>query len=91
MKYKAVYTKKAVNQLEKIELSIAQRIVKKVKFFIGQSDPLKYAKKLKHPAFGQYRFRVGDYRVIFDVDSRGKIKILYILTIKHRREIYQDI
>jgi mRNA-degrading endonuclease RelE of RelBE toxin-antitoxin system len=54
-----------------------------------QEDIFLYAKKLKDPRFGEYRFRVGDYRVFFDVDKRGGIKILLILEVKHRRESYR--
>ncbi|ACK42565.1 hypothetical protein Dtur_1287 [Dictyoglomus turgidum DSM 6724] len=31
-------------------------------------DPLKYARKLISQKIGTYRFRIGDYRVIFDKD-----------------------
>ncbi|HUD81721.1 MAG TPA: type II toxin-antitoxin system RelE/ParE family toxin [Patescibacteria group bacterium] len=34
---------------------------------------------------GDYRFRVGDYRVVFDLN---KNKII-ILMIEHRREVYR--
>ncbi|PIU83448.1 MAG: hypothetical protein COS68_03990 [Elusimicrobia bacterium CG06_land_8_20_14_3_00_38_11] len=34
---------------------------------------------------GMYRFRVGDYRVIFDVDKNN----IVILRIGHRKKIYR--
>jgi mRNA-degrading endonuclease RelE of RelBE toxin-antitoxin system len=34
-----------------------------------------------------YRFRVGDYRVIYDFDcSKG---VLHLLAVGHRREVYR--
>jgi mRNA-degrading endonuclease RelE of RelBE toxin-antitoxin system len=39
---------------------------------------------------GEYRFRIGDYRVLFDVDGSGKIYVLMVLSVKHRREAYLD-
>jgi mRNA-degrading endonuclease RelE of RelBE toxin-antitoxin system len=34
---------------------------------------------------GQYRFRVGDYRAVFDIDGSR----LIILMIEHRRDVYR--
>lgn len=85
--YKTEYTKKAQNDLRRLDYSISGRIVKKIDFFISQKEPLKFAKKLKMGT-ERYRFRVGDYRVIFKIDERGNIKILMILRIKHRKDIY---
>lgn len=90
MNYKAVYTKKALDQLKRLDNKISVKIVQKVSFYI-RNNPLLYAAKLKHPAFGEYRFRIGDWRVIFDLDTGGKIHVLLILTIKHRREVYRDL
>jgi len=84
-----VYTKKARKDLKSIEVKDAKRIVGKVFYFSQQKDPLKFAKKLKGTLMGEYRFRVGDYRVVFDVDKQGNIKIILILTVKHRKEVYK--
>lgn len=89
MKYSVQYTKKATRDLEKLPQKIAQRIAGKIRFFRQQPDPLHYAKKLTKAGLGQYRFRIGEYRAIFDVDSKGRIHILMILRIKHRKDIYQ--
>ena len=35
----------------------------------------------------EYRLRVGDFRVIYDFD--GERKILYLITVGNRREIYR--
>jgi mRNA interferase RelE/StbE len=89
MTFKPVYTKKAFSDLASLNKKDAKRILEKVSYFCGQNTPLKYAKKLKDPKYGTYRFRVGNYRVIFDIDKKGNIQILLILTIKHRKEIYK--
>jgi len=41
--------------------------------------------RLTDPRIGTYRFRVGDYRVIFDVEGNEII----VLRVGHRREIYK--
>lgn len=89
MTYKLVYTKKAFSDLFSLNKKDAKRVLDKVSYFCGQKNPLQYAKKLKDLRFGTYRFRIGDYRVVFDVDKNGTVQILLILTVKHRKDIYK--
>ena len=89
MNWQVVYSQKALTELNDLPRPIAQRIVKKIKFFSQQNNPLLFAKRLTNYSFGSYRFRVGDYRIIFDIDKKGKITILLILSVKHRREVYR--
>ena len=88
MNYKLFYTLRAKKDLSNIDLKIADRILDKLDFFIETGEPFRYSKKLSNYSDGAYRFRVGDYRIIFDIDKQGHIHILLILTIKHRREAY---
>ncbi len=87
--YKLIYTKRAFSDLASINKDEAKRILDKISYFCRQLDPLKYAKKLKDPKCGTYRFRIGDYRALFDIDKNGNVQILLILTIKHRKDIYK--
>lgn len=83
-----IYSAQARLDLKRLPTTLAQRIIRKVYFFSQQDKPLTFAKPLHHFALGQYRFRVGDYRIVFDVDHRGTISILLILRIKHRKDVY---
>ena len=47
-------------------------------------EPLAHAVKLRDPRIGQYRFRIGDYRVVFDLEE----ETLLILAVGHRKDIY---
>lgn len=88
MKIKVVYTNKAIKELKKLDIVVAQKIVKKIGFYSKKDKPLSYAKKLKPPFDDLFRFRIGDYRVIFDMDNKGKLVVLTVLTVKHRKDIY---
>lgn len=88
MEFKVLYTLKAKEDLGCIDKEDAVTILKKVDFFVASGTPLKFAKKLKDFKIGTYRFRVGDYRVIFDIDNQSNVSILLILKIGHRKEIY---
>ncbi len=77
----------ALRDLKKLPKSISKRILDKIEFYMKQDNPLKFAKSIKDKTLGDYRFRIGDYRVIFDYDSKQNIVI--ILKIGHRKDIYK--
>lgn len=83
MKYQLIYTKPALKDIRKLDIVATKRLKRAMMRFIQR--PLYYSEKLVDSRLGQYRFRVGDYRIIFDND---KYKII-ILRVGHRREIYQ--
>ena len=35
---------------------------------------------------GEYSLRVGDYRIVYEIDNPGQI--VYVLTVKHRKHAY---
>ncbi len=81
--YKIVITRRALKDLENMDSKTKKRIGIKLKEYAEK--PLKHARKLSSPKIGTYRFRIGDYRVIFDVDG----ETIVILRIGHRRSIYK--
>lgn len=82
---KVYYTYRAAEQLENLPIEIQKRIANKMRFYESQASPLKFAERLTEPREGEYRFRVGNYRIIFAV-ARNK---LYVLAIKKRDEAYK--
>lgn len=83
MAYTLLYTRIASKNISKLDIITKKRLKKKLELLA--TDPLHYSKKLIHSDLGSYRYRVGDYRVIFDLDGEGII----ILKVGHRREIYR--
>lgn len=83
MTYQLLYTKKAVKDIKKLDRVVQRRLKKVLEKF--SQKPFYYAKKLIDSRLGEYRFRVGDYRVVFD----RKDHQIIILRVGHRREIYQ--
>ena len=81
--FKVVFTQRALKDLENIDKEMQNRIAIKLKEYA--KEPLRYARKLINPKIGTYRFRIGDYRVIFDIDNKN----IVILRIGHRRSIYK--
>lgn len=83
MAYKTFFTHVAEKDLEKLDSVVKKRIYEKLKFY--EKNPLKYAEKLSRKELGEYRYRIGNHRAIFDL--KGK-KIL-ILRIGRRDKIYK--
>ena len=83
MAYILLYTKSAYKDIQKLDTITKKRLKKKLEIFMD--NPLFYAKKLTNPALGTYRWRAGNYRIVFDID-RNKV---IILRVGHRKEIYK--
>jgi len=88
VKYQLAYSQHAVDDLAQFDKKIADRFTKKVAWFVAQENPLTFAKTLKPPFENLYRFRLGDYRAIFELNSKNEIHLLIILRVKHRKEVY---
>lgn len=82
------YTASARKDLNKLSENDAKRVVLKIKS-LTTTDPLLKAKSLSGIFQGLYRYRIGDFRAVFNFDDKGKLHILTILKIKHRKDIYK--
>ena len=85
--WKICYTKKAEKDFISLPKDLQKRIAEKMRFFSKSDDPLKFAERLKDISLGDFRFRVGNYRIIFDADSAKKE--IYILKIRLRDKSYK--
>lgn len=79
------WTNRARQHIKKLDPDIQRIIIKKLDYFLATPNPLALAKRLKNFDSGQYRFRIGDYRVTFDVQDQT----IVILALGHRSEIYK--
>ena len=86
-KYKVEYTSKAIKSLRKLDRYTRNLILAWVeKNLVGCENPRIHGKSLVGDKVGQWRYRVGDYRLICEIEEE-KLVIL-VLEIGHRREIY---
>jgi mRNA interferase RelE/StbE len=83
--FKVIFDDKAIEFLEKLDKKNRERIFNKI--MSTKEDPFHYFEKLTKKNF--YKLRVGDYRVIADINE-NEIKIL-VLLIGHRKNIYKNI
>ena len=87
--WKLFFTKKAEKTFLKLDRSAQKRIKMKLDYFISSGDPIQYAKKLVNPKIGTYRFRIWEYRVVFDIDEEWKLIILLVIDV--RWQVYKDV
>lgn len=87
MKYTVEFTQRALMDLKKLDRSMASLILGWIrKNLEGCENPRVHGKGVTANRSGQWRYRVGDYRLIAEIED-NKIRIL-ILNIGHRRDIY---
>ncbi|MGI0004585.1 MAG: type II toxin-antitoxin system RelE family toxin [Candidatus Nitrosotenuis sp.] len=83
MTWKVIWSEKSLKQLEKIDTKNAQKIYDSVLDCI--EDPFKAVARLTNSPF--YRLRVGNYRVILDL-QQSRLIIFFVET-DHRGKIYK--
>ena len=83
MKYRLICTHRSIRDIDALDTSVKQRIGKTLLRY--ESDPLLHAEPLKQSELGSYRFRIGDYRVVFDIEGDE----IVVLRVGHRRDIYR--
>ena len=86
MAYKVIFTKTALDSLKKIDRTIINRIIDKIDWLSLNLDLIKPI-KLKGNLSSLYKLRVGNYRVIYEIDL-DKLEIT-IHFVGHRRDIYK--
>lgn len=86
MKYHVVWDGKALDDLRTLDRATAAKIIVRVREHLAE-HPLRLGKALTGIFKGLYRYRFGDYRIIFAV-ARQEI-IITILRVALRREAYR--
>jgi mRNA interferase RelE/StbE len=82
------YTDTAKGQLRKLDKQTARRIIDYMDERISeQENPRSVGKSLTGPFGGFWRYRVGDCRVICDIQD-GTLRVL-VVQVGNRREIYK--
>jgi mRNA interferase RelE/StbE len=86
LSYKVAWHEDALEDLRRLDKSRAREIVGKVDDHLSE-DPLALGKPLKGIFRGLFRYRCGDYRVIYSIDRQEEL--LVVLTVGHRKDVYR--
>jgi len=82
-RFRVVVTRRAERDVAALDHATRGRIKKALLEL--QEDPTRRSKKLTNSDIGQLRLRVGDWRIVFDLEGKDVV----ILRVGHRREIYR--
>lgn len=87
MRYKVQFTPRALKDLKKLDRHTAALILGWVRKNLEDCEnPRIHGKALTADKSGQWRYRVGDYRLLAKIED-DTITIL-VLNVGHRRDIY---
>ncbi len=84
MKWQVTLKRSAQKELEALPDATMQKIYEQIKTLVDNPWP-RQSKKLQ--AGRGYRLRVGDYRVLYEVDQ--PMLTITVYAIRHRREAYR--
>ncbi len=88
MNYSIVFTKKALKELKKLDKYTTSLITGWLRKNIeGCTDPRIHGKGLTSNRSGEWRYRVGNYRVIAEI--KDEKVIVLVVAIGHRSNIYE--
>ncbi|MGH9509056.1 MAG: type II toxin-antitoxin system RelE family toxin [Terriglobales bacterium] len=85
MPYRVVFSETAIRALDKIHPQHRARIITRAESLADEPFP-PGVKKLRGPE-GWYRIRVGDYRVVYDVQHQRLVVL--VVRVAHRRDAYR--
>ena len=81
--YQIIFEKKALDFISNLEKDMKERIWNKLQRC--KEDPFRFLEHLEE--IEGYKLRVGDYRLIIEVDNQNKT--LKVLKAGHRKKIYE--
>ena len=79
------FSREALAGLSRLDKPVAQRILDRIKWLNQHNEDVNH-KALAGKLRGAYKLRVGDYRVIYEINYQTSILIIRLIA--HRSEVY---
>ena len=86
MVYEPAFHTSVTKDLKGLDKGIRRRILDKFQWLLEHVEEMQH-EPLTAQWEGMYRLRVGDYRIVYEVDREAERIIIY--AVGHRREIYK--
>ena len=86
MTYRILIKEPAKKQIDRLDKSIRERMYEAIKRIASFPS---IGKPLRRPLDGYWSFRMGDWRIIYEIHE--KIITIIVVAVGHRREIYEAI
>jgi mRNA interferase RelE/StbE len=82
------FSKTAAKALRKLDRAVAAKILNELEEVSKLNNPRSRGKGLKHNLSGLWRYRVGDYRIICDIED--EVLVVLVVDVSHRRDVYKQ-
>ncbi len=76
----------ATHELERLDKPVARRIAERINWLAANLDDIR-PEPYKGDLAGLYKFRIGDYRVIYEILHDEKIIVIH--QVGHQSEVYR--
>jgi len=80
------FDKHSLRQLKKLDKVVSRQILDYMEEVSELEDPFTRGSGLKGNLAGLWRYRVGDYRVICDIQA--KVVTVFVVEVGHRSDVY---
>ena len=85
--WKIEWDSKALKEAKKLDRNARKKIVEYLeKRVLAGQNPYQFGKPLKGNKAGIWRYRVGDYRILCQIED--KALIILVIAVGHRKDIY---
>ncbi|MBD2772276.1 type II toxin-antitoxin system RelE family toxin [Iningainema tapete] len=85
MTYTVIISKSVQKQIDDLPNDVKERVVEKIQNLADEPRPNGVV-KLK-ASDNEYRIRVGDYRIRYEIDDESQL--VQLLQCKHRKDVYR--
>jgi mRNA interferase RelE/StbE len=86
MSYSIEFSNRASKQFQALPQLVQERLVSQINALAENPRPPKVKKLVGEE--NQYRIRVGDYRIVYQIDDQ--LLLVLVLKIGHRSEVYRQ-
>lgn len=87
MAWRIDFTRNADKAMRKLDRPTAGRVLDELEEIAKLDDPRSRGKALTGNLAGLWRYRVGDYRVVCDIEDG--VLVILVVDVAHRREVYR--
>lgn len=87
MVWRIDFTKTADKAMRKLDKQVAARIFEELDEVAALDDPRSRGKALTGNLSGLWRYRVGDYRIVCDIEDG--VLVILVVDVAHRSRIYK--
>ncbi len=87
MAWRIEFTKTADKALCKLDKQAAERVLSELEEISMLDDPRCRGKALKGSFAGLWRYRVGDYRIVADIED--DVLVVLVVDVAHRSRVYK--